>query len=178
MNHFLFRSHYDVGELRQSLVIWLVLGSPAVTIVLCCAFCFGFLAWEYMHNPNRHLYEATIMAPAISIIIFVIASIAQIIPYVILPFYVRALLRLFGRVPLLLLIALTPLLGLAVWFGYGHFLPDYHWYTDESPPYVYGLTLVRFLYGWAFELIIVLVYWWPFRSLRLDPAVTQAGTAQ
>jgi hypothetical protein len=176
VNLFPFRAHYDVSHLRQSIIAWLVLGMPAVTIGLCGAFWFGVLAWEYIHNPDRHLYEVAIMTPAMSVVTFIVASIAQIVAYIVLPFYVWVLLRILGRVPLLLLIAVTPLLGLMVWVGYERFVPDLSLYTDEMPTYAYGLTLARFVYGWTFELIVMLLYWWPLRRLQLNPAAAPAGS--
>jgi hypothetical protein len=175
----LSRLHDNIGRLcHHPLGLWVFFGAPAATIILCCVYSFGALAWEYLHNPNRHLYEVAVMGALLSIFAFVAVSIAQVITYVVLPLCVLVSLQTSGRVSLLLLIAVTPLLGLSVWFGYEHFLPEYRFYTDQSPPYVYGLTLSRFLYGWAVEFSVVFLYWWPFRKLRLSPGDAQAGMAQ
>jgi hypothetical protein len=165
--------------MRQALYIWLFFGTPAVTLILCCAYCSGWILWEYLHNPNRYLYEIAIMAPLLSIVSFVLASIAEVIAYLVLPLYVLMLLYFFGRVSLVLLIPVTPLLGLLGWFGYEHFVPNYRFYTDQSPPYEYGLTIERFLVGWALEVLIVFFYWWPFRNVRLSSSpISQADAVR
>jgi hypothetical protein len=32
------------------------------------------------------------------------------------------------------------------------------------------------VYGWTFELIVMLLYWWPLRRLQLNPAAAPAGS--
>jgi hypothetical protein len=170
------RAEYSISQMRQSLVFWILFGAPAATFILCWVFWSGFLWWEYFENPTRHLYEVAVMVPAMSIISFAIASIAQIVVYFILPLCTLMLLRSFGRISLAVLIALTPVLGLLLYLGNDHFVPDFVWYTDDSPPYQHGLTFARFLIGWALEVPVVLIYWWRLRKVQLDSnVVVQRG---
>jgi hypothetical protein len=162
---------HTFAQLRQSLlVVWLIFGVPAITLVLACAYWPGWLFWGYFHDPNMHnlhFSEIIVVALVASIVGFVIASIAQAMVYFVLPLYAFVLLCLSGRVFLPLLLLSTPLLGLLSWFGYQHFVPDFRLYFDQSPPYQYGLTVKRFLAGWRLEVAIVLLYWWPFRRVNL-----------
>ncbi len=137
-----------------------------MTLILSTVYWSGPLVWEYLQNPNRDFYEVALGAPAISIVGFLIGSIAQIIVYPVLAIYAFILFRFSGRVSLPLLLLITPVLGLLVWFGYDQIVPDYRWYTDERPPYEHGLTLDRFLTGWGLEVAVVLGYWWPIRNRR------------
>jgi hypothetical protein len=168
----LVRATHTVTQLRRSLLItWLILGVPVVTLILCCIYGPGWLLWGYLHDPdlhNLHFYEIAIVALLASITGFAIASIAQAVVYFVLPLYGLMLLCFTGRASLPLLLLSTPLLGLLIWFGYEHFVPDFRLYFDQSPPYRYGLTLKRFLTGWGLEVAIVLLYWWPFRRVNLS----------
>jgi hypothetical protein len=169
MSPILARVMHTVTQLRQSLlIIWLIFGVPVATLILCCAYGPGFLLWQYLHNENLPFREIAIVLPLFPIVCFVFASIAQAIVYFVLPLYALMLLCFTGRASLLLLLLSTPLLGLLIWFGYEHFVPDFRLYFDQSPPYQYGVTLARFLTGWGLEILIVLLYWWPFRRINLS----------
>jgi hypothetical protein len=110
------------------------------------------------------------MAPAISLVSFAIASIAQVIAYPVLVFYVLLLFRFSGRVPVLSLLAITPVLAWLTWFGYDRIVPDYRFMLDERPPYEHGLTLNRFLLSWAWSAAITFGFWWPLRKIQLTCA--------
>ena len=110
------------------------------------------------------------MAPAISLVSFAIASMAQIIAYPALVFYAFLLFHFSGRVPFLLLLAITPVLAWLTWFGYDRIVPDYRFMLDERPPYEHGLTLDRFLLSWGWSASVTLGFWWPLRKIRLTCA--------
>jgi hypothetical protein len=146
--------------------VWPVLGAPTTTLILAVTYCSGLLLWDYVRITTRQLYEVGIMLPLISILEFVEASLAQVATYVAITLLVILLRKWTGRVALLPLLLATPLLGILTWFGYEHFVPSYRWYTDERPPYEYGLTLERFLIAWGLEILVVLGVWWPLRTRR------------
>jgi hypothetical protein len=151
---------------------WLFFGAPAVTLLLVTAYWFGMLVWGFIQNSSAGLPAilfgfATMWLP-VSVVEFVIASTAQIFVYPLLFFYGIVLFWWRGHAGLPFLLALTPLLGLLAWYGYDRVLPDYRFYTDERPPYVHGLTLERFLNAWAFEIAVVIGFWWPMRNRRLS----------
>jgi hypothetical protein len=124
------------------------------------------LGWDYLRLPSRQLYEVAFMWPTITIATLLIASIAQCVAYVVLALLATQLLRRFGHVSLLPLLAATPILGLLAWYGYDYLVPGYRWYTDERPPYEHGITGVRFLLSWGFEIIVVIGYWLLLRPLQ------------
>ena len=157
--------------------VWLVFGVAAATLVLVAAYGFCLFVWGFIQNPSAGLtplaFGLVTMWIPLSIVEFIIASIAQILAYPVLVACAFISFRLVGRPYLPLLLIITPLLALLVWYGYDRIVPDYRWYTDDRPPYEHGLTLERFLKGWAFEAAIVLGYWWPIRKYRLvDQATT------
>jgi hypothetical protein len=157
---------------NEMMSIWLYFG-PLIVLVcllaLYCAYVTGnALLMDILQNPNRHFYEFAVMLPLSTLVASVIAFISHALSYPLLIFCIFLSTRCLGRVPLALLVALTPILGLLTWYGYDHFIPDYRWYTDDRPPYDHGLTLERFLKSWALEITVVLGYWWPIRNYRLS----------
>ena len=118
---------------------WLVFGAPAVTFLLVTAYWFCLLILGSFQNPSAGLaayaFGFVTMWLPVSIVEFVIASTAQVFAYPRLFFYALVLSWALGRADLRFLLAVTPLLGLLVWYGYDRFLPDYRFYTDERPSY-------------------------------------------
>jgi hypothetical protein len=162
---------------NELMSIWLYLGPLVVLVCLMALYSAyvlaGPLLLDMFYNPNRHFYEFPVMLPVAIIVTSVVAFISHALSYPLLICCAVLLLRRLGRVPFALLLATTPVLGLLTWYGYDRFVPDFRWYTDDSPPYEHGLTLERFLKSWALEVAVVLGYWWPIRSYRLSARVPQ-----
>jgi hypothetical protein len=140
---------------------------PVATLVVVSVYCSVVMVGDYVQTPTRQFYEIAVMVPLVSIVSFIMASIAQVFAYATAILCVMFMFRYTGRASLLVLLGITPLLGLMTWFGYDRLLPDFRWYTDDSPPYEHGLTVERFLKAWGFEVLVVLLYWWPIRNYRI-----------
>jgi len=156
-----------IQPLPQS-IIWLVVGPPTVTLVLVVGYWLQALLRNYLSVPTRQLYEIVVMLPPITIVSFLIVFVAQLAAYAAMTALALMLRKGIGRVPLWPLLLASPLLGYLTWFGYEHFVPEYRFFLDESPPYQYGLTLNKFLFAWGLEILIVLGFWWPLRRKRVN----------
>jgi hypothetical protein len=154
---------------------WSIFGAVLVTLVLATAYSSCLVILLFFRDTSAGAANASTLAVMwllLSFTEFAIASIAQVFVYPLLFLYVLVLFRMRGNADLRFLLALTPILGLLAWYGYDRILPDYRFYTDQRPPYEHGLTLERFFSAWAFELAVVLGFWWPIRKRRLfEPAV-------
>jgi hypothetical protein len=158
---------------NEFMPVWLYLG-PLVVLVCLQASYYAYEAvnvLDLLNNPNRHFYEFAVMFPLATAVASVVALISHVLSYPLLIACAFLLTRWLDRVPFAVLLATTPLLGLLTWYGYDHFIPDYHWYTDDRRPYEHGLTLERFLKSWALDFAVVLGYWWPIRNYRLSAQV-------
>ena len=164
----------DSGESRLSVPrgfsVWVFLGGLVVTVAGAAAYWFFAFLWAVIQNPHAGptaIGPFLLMWVPLTVVSFVTAFIAQILSYPLLVASTSFMIYRTGRVPLSLLVAISPLLALLAWFAYEHFVPEYRWYTDETPPYEYGLSFKRFLSAWAFQIVIVLGYWWPLRTSHL-----------
>ena len=142
---------------------WIVLG-PFVVIfclVLCLVFC--RMVFDYLQNQNRPFSEVVVMLPVATIFGSVIAFISHVLSGPLLLCWVFVLLRRLGRIPLGLLLAITPVLGFLTAIVFGHISVSL---SDDDYT---GLTLQRFLMAWAFDVAAVALYWIPLRNYRSNP---------
>jgi hypothetical protein len=146
--------------------MWIFFGPFAAIFFMLFLFACYRLLPEYFHNQARHFYELTLMLPLMVIATSIVAFVSHAISGPVLLCWIFIILRIFGRIPFIWILAISPVLALLTWFGYDHLVPDYRFFTDDRTLYSHGLTLSRYLTALAFDLTMVAIYWIPMRNYR------------
>jgi hypothetical protein len=143
---------------------WPIFGVAVVTFGLVVVYVTSTMVWAVIGtSAPRGVFQIVLPFLVLPLLAFIEAMLAQVLSYVVLVVSAILLLRRRGFVPLWPLLLSSPLLGLLMWFGYEHFVPDSRFMLDLRAPYEYGLTLQRFLLGWGIQILVVIGYWWPMR---------------
>ena len=144
----------------------MLLGQPIIASVGAAIYALGVLGiMEFMETQRFPLSDFAAFAFIFTGVGAAMACLSNALSWITSAGITITSLWLWGRVRLEVLLAITPLLGFLLWYGYDHLIPD-GGFPAGAHDYAHGLTWIRFGKAWLIEIVGVCIYWLPLRKVR------------